>query len=107
MLRTLFLIGLLGLIGYGVYTWGTGGLDPSSKPAARENEEKERPKPPDGEAGEKKQDEAPPETRPDLKASAETSAVRIKDAARLLEPLIVPDARISTVEFLDLASQRT
>ena len=105
MLRTLFFLLLAGVIGFGVYKWGVGGIDPIPRPDGKSAEKTDHNKPP-----EQDPKEVSPEPQRSPRAEplpvGDVQVTQIKDPARQFEPLIIPDARIGIIEFLDLGSQR-
>src|SRR5947208_1963642 len=98
MLRTLFLLSILGLVGYGFYSWATGGLEPGNytkppKDAKHAEANGEGNKPP----------VVPPIQDVQVaRPSGSQATVHKSDSGRgSLEPLVISDARIGIIEFVD------
>src|SRR5438309_9320512 len=104
MLRTLFFLSILGLVGYGFYSWATGGIEPGSKT---------RPDTPDNRGGGKPEDN-PKKVAPEIQEAQQipqpsgipAQLARRNDTPRAPEPLMIADGRIGIIEFVDLSSQR-
>src|SRR5438132_10520308 len=103
MLRTLILLSFLALVGYGFYSWATGGLEPGGKTTPVKTVDTGDAKPDD-----KQQKTGPPASEAQTQqASGQPARVfPTKDPARALEPLVIPDGRIGIIEFVDLSAQR-
>lgn len=103
MLRTLFFVTFLGLVGYGFYSWATGGLEPGGHTTQGNKQDVDPPPgPPKPE-----HPGAPIEVVPVPRSSGQPAeVVQIKDATRSLEPFVIPEARIGIIEFVELSAQR-
>jgi WD40 repeat protein len=108
MLRTLLLLSFLGLVGYGFYSWATGGIEVlpgGKKDQHRDNGKKDLNQDRDHNQGHEVDPPVPDTRGGNHQESDSAKPVRVGSNGAL-EPLVIPDGRIGIIDFADLSAQR-
>jgi WD40 repeat protein len=98
MLRTLVVLILLGGVGFVAYAWATSGPEKSVVNSNGDPKKREVVKPPN--PGPEEEDKDPPQSRKDV------SVVKVPRDAPLIEPLTVPDSRVTIIDSQAIGASR-